>query len=378
MKKKLIFFGGTFDPPHAEHIEMLKRAKEEINPDKIIVMPTFRPPHKKTFYPASPKQRLELCREAFGDIQGVEISSMEIDKKGKSYSYITVEWLRRNYPEHDIFFLMGTDMLSSFHKWKNPERILKYATPLLCERDGEGEDSSVTVAKFYDRYKIKVQCILYEGKNLSSTKVKAYKLLGLDVSKYTSNAVNRLIDRFSLYQDSKYTTFLSENVKEKRRIHTANVVTLSVKYAKKLKANIEKTIIASMLHDCAKYLKVEDFPNFKIPNKVPSPVVHQFLGAYVAKEVLGVGDKVVLNAIKYHTSGKPKMSLIAKIIFVSDMLEESRDFEGVEFLRKACDEDFENGFKLCLKHSLNFANQKGDEVYSLTQKAINYYEKNLT
>ena len=72
MKKKLIFFGGTFDPPHAEHIEMLKRAKEEINPDKIIVMPTFLPPHKKTFYPASPEKRLKLCKEAFGDIQGVK------------------------------------------------------------------------------------------------------------------------------------------------------------------------------------------------------------------------------------------------------------------------------------------------------------------
>ena len=120
MNKKLIFFGGTFDPPHAEHVAMVKACSEELKPDKIIIMPTFIPPHKKTFMTASPTQRLEMCKIAFSEIENVEVSSWELEKRGKSYSYLTMEYLAKRYGGYDIFFLMGTDMLSSFHTWKNP------------------------------------------------------------------------------------------------------------------------------------------------------------------------------------------------------------------------------------------------------------------
>ena len=72
------------------------------------------------------------------------------------------------------------------------------------------------------------------------------------------------------------------------------------------------------MHDCAKYLKPENYPSFKLPENVPAPVIHQFLGAYVAENVLGVKNPAVLDAIKYHTSGKADMSLLGKLIFVAE------------------------------------------------------------
>ena len=142
MNKKLVFFGGTFDPPHVEHVNMVKSVVKEIAPEKIIIMPTYVPPHKKVFLQASPKQRLELCNMAFANISGVEVSDWEICQKGKSYSYLTMQRLKKLYPDYDISFLMGTDMLSSFKYWKNPLEILKNATPLLCVRKGEGIDKA--------------------------------------------------------------------------------------------------------------------------------------------------------------------------------------------------------------------------------------------
>lgn len=71
MSKKLLFFGGTFDPPHIEHVNLLKNAVKEISPDKVLVMPTYSPPHKKTFLSAMPTQRLKLCKTAFSGIDGV-------------------------------------------------------------------------------------------------------------------------------------------------------------------------------------------------------------------------------------------------------------------------------------------------------------------
>ncbi len=119
--KRLLFFGGTFDPPHIEHENMLKAAVEEFSPDKTVVMPTFIPPHKQTLYCAPPKCRLEMAKIAFGKIPTVTVDDFEIKAEGKSYSYITLGALKAKYTDYEILFLMGTDMLSSFSSWKNPE-----------------------------------------------------------------------------------------------------------------------------------------------------------------------------------------------------------------------------------------------------------------
>ena len=374
MDKKLLFFGGTFDPPHIEHINLLKNAVEELSPDKVIVMPTFSPPHKKTFLSATPTKRLKLCKAAFGDIKGVEVSDWEIKQKGKSFSYLTMQKLASEYPTHKIYFLMGTDMVSSFHTWKNPTQILKYATPLLCERQGEGVSAKNSKKDFYERFGIELPTLKYVGKRLSSTDIKIRKLLKMSVEDCLSPAVNRLIDEFSLYNGGFMADYLVDNLTEQRLEHTKGVISLALRYAKKQGVCLNRTLTASMLHDVAKYLDPNDFPDFEMPNGVPKPVVHQYLGAFVAKTVLGVKCSQVLNAIRYHTSAKPDMSQLAKIIFTADMLEEGRTYEGVEEMRRISFEDFEKGFALSLKRSLTYINLRGGEIYPLTQQAYDYYK----
>ncbi|MBO6262993.1 MAG: nicotinate (nicotinamide) nucleotide adenylyltransferase, partial [Clostridia bacterium] len=125
MVKKIVIFGGTFDPPHIEHINMAKACDDELSPDLFIVIPTFEPPHKRTLFCASPSERLEMCRLSFSGMKNVVISDYEIQNEGKSYTYLTVEHFAEVYPCADIYFLLGTDMLTSFDKWKFPDRILK-------------------------------------------------------------------------------------------------------------------------------------------------------------------------------------------------------------------------------------------------------------
>ena len=374
MSKKLLFFGGTFDPPHKEHVNLLKHAVEEISPDKVLVMPTYSPPHKKTFLPATPTKRLKLCKVAFSGIDGVEVSDWEIKQKGKSFSYLTMQKLASEYKGYQIYFLMGTDMVSSFHTWKNPTEILKLATPLLCERQGEGVSAQKSKRDFFERFGVQIPTLRYVGKRLSSTEVKIKKLLKMDVSDVLTDGVNRLIDEFSLYNGGFMADYLVKNLPPKRIEHTKGVITLALKYAKKLGVCLNRTLTASMLHDVAKYLNVADFPDCEIPKGVPAPVVHQYLGAHVAKTVLGVKCNQVLNAIRYHTSAKPNMSLLAKIIFTADMLEEGRTYEGVSEMRAISLEDFDVGFALALKRSLTYINLRGGEVYPLTQQAYDYYK----
>lgn len=374
MNKKLIFFGGTFDPPHIEHVNLLKNAVEEIAPDKVIVMPTYSPPHKKTFLSATPTRRLKLCKIAFADIKGVEVSDWEIKQKGKSFSYLTMQKLAKEYSGYQIYFLMGTDMVSSFHTWKNPTEILKLATPLLCERLGEGVSAQKSKQDFYERFGVQIPTLKYVGKRLSSTDIKIKKLLKMDVSDCLTDGVNRLIDEFSLYNGGFMADYVVKNLTPQRLEHTKGVIALALKYAKKLGVCLNRTLTASLLHDVAKYLNPADFPNFEMPDGVPAPVVHQYLGAHVAKTVLGVKCNQVLNAIRYHTSAKPDMSLLAKIVFTADMLEEGRTYEGVDEMRKISFENFDEGFALSLKRSLTYINLRGGEIYPLTQKAYDYYK----
>ena len=376
MRKKLVFFGGTFDPPHIEHINMVKAVKKEINPDKIIIMPTFIPPHKKVFMTATASDRLKMCELAFGDIGDVEISDWEIRQKGKSFSCLTVKSLAEKHKGYDILFLMGTDMISTFHKWKNPTEILKYSTPLLCVRDGENISVEESENSFLERFGVKIKTLDYIGKNLSSTKIKIKKLLKQDTSNILKDSVDELIDRLFLYNDGKRADFLINNLSKERIVHTEGVMALSIKYAKMLGVNLNKAIKASMYHDVAKNLDPTNYQDFKMPKGVPKPVVHQYLGAYVCEKILGITDRQVLNAVKYHTSGKPKMSKLAKVVYLADMLEEGRTYEGVEKTRELSFKDFDKAFILSLDRSIEHVLERGYSVYPLTLKAREYY-KNL-
>lgn len=107
---------------------------------------------------------------------------------------------------------------------------------------------------------------------------------------------------------------------------------------------------------------------------VPAPVWHQFAGAYVAEKHFGVTDEQVLNAIRYHTSGRADMQPLEKLIFLADMLEECRDFDGVEQLRALFwkENDVDACLKAALKRSLDFIKEKGEKIYPLTEAAYRW------
>ena len=98
---------------------------------------------------------------------------------------------------------------------------------------------------------------------------------------------------------------------------------------------------------------------------MPKNVIHQFLGAYIAEKILGIDDEEILTAIKYHTTGRVGMSLLEKIVFMADVLEKSRTFDGVEKLREITEVDFEKGFRLSV---IDLYNSLGEDVYYLTKE----------
>ncbi len=373
--KRIGIYGGTFNPVHLEHALLARFAVSQLNLDKLFIIPTFLPPHKATA-PIDTKYRFDMLSIAFSGEEKIEISDYEMTKQGKSYSYLTVEHFKNLYPDSKLYLIVGEDMLSDFKTWKNPERIMELSDLAVFGRSDFSLDFNAEKEYFLSRFNKEFIRLPIDGKAISSTEIRLRVILGLSTENLIDKKVREYIDKFDLYKGDIYTEFLRKNLTEKRLIHTVNVVETAMKKAKDLHLDEKKVYLSALLHDCAKYLDYKDYPDFILPKDVPAPVVHAFLGAFVAKKELKITDPEILDAIRFHTSGKAEMSTLSKLIFVADMVEKGRDYEGVETLRALYDaQDFEKCFLECLKEEFLHLLNKKQYIYGETLNAFRYYVK---
>lgn len=372
--ERIGILGGTFNPVHVEHKRLAQSAIKELKLDCLFVMPTFLSPHKNSC-PAPCEDRLNMLKIAFSDVDKVEVSDYEISKGGKSYTYLTVEHFKEKY-DSEIFFICGGDMLTDFKNWRYPERILSACTLAVFDREDFYTDYNAELKHFKKVFGKEFIKLSYVGKSCSSTKTRVYASFGLSINEQVPEGVEEYIVNKGLYLGDKYTDFIKEHLPEKRVIHTANVVVKAMSKAKELGLDLEKVRIAATLHDVAKYLDYTEIEGFTLPEGVPAPVVHSFLGAFVAQNTLGIEDDEILDAIRYHTSGKANMTTLGKLIFVADMVEEGRSYEGVETLRELFEkDDFEKCFIECLKEEFLHLINKKQYIYEETLNAFKYYVK---
>ena len=373
--EKIGVFGGTFNPIHLEHVEMVKSAIKELNLTKMIVMPTFVSPHKQGVEVVDGKHRLKMLELAFDGVKEVEVSSYEIDKGGISFTYQTILYLKSVYEGAKLYYLMGSDMLENFPLWRNPEIIANNATLVLTTREGSGFIDSEIIKTVKDKFNAKVEKISYVGKNVSSTMVRVFNKLNLPISEFVGESVSDYIYKKNLYASDKYYNFVASKLTKKRLYHTAMVILTALKLCKAVGVSSDIAELSALLHDVAKYEKACDYPGFSIDGDVPSEVIHQFLGAYIVENVLGVKNIDIINAVKYHTTGRANMSSLEKLTFIADLIEPTRSFLGVENLQRAVFSDFESGFVLSVSELYKFLLKKQSPIYYLTGECYNYYVK---
>ena len=376
---RIAIFGGSFDPIHTEHVRLAEFAIAELGLDKLFIMPAYAPPHKKGKTLSPDEARLEMCRLACAHLKKVEVSDYEIQKKGVSYTYLTCKHFKEQYPAAEIFWLVGTDMLRDFPTWKNPEEILSYATLAVCGRNEDEGWIEKEQAEFIRLFGKRFAYLSYNGKDVSSTKIRVLAGAGMRLTQFVPAVVEEYIQEKGLYKIPFADKALSlEN--PKRQAHSLRVAELAAKRAVSLQISEKKAIEAALLHDCAKNLEKSSpyLEGFTLPTawgEVPSEVAHQFAGAFVCEKHFGITDEEVLNAVRYHTSGRPNMGTLEKIIFLADMLEPEREYDCVETLRALFWKDLDECLKVALLETLKFLEKKGGEVYPLTREAYAFYAK---
>ena len=373
MKRKRIgILGGTFHPVHNGHILLAEHARTVLSLDTVLFLIDRVPPHKEMSDGASTEERLKMLQLAVENRDGFEVETMELYREGKSYSYDTLRELNTRLPDSDLYFLMGSDMLRSFSTWYNPKGISELCTLVCTERLGQsgGEaDTAVSLKALYGTRTI----LLDSVSDLSSTEVRMHIANALPITDMVPPSVALEIYTHGLYQPEPiraYYTKLQDHLTEKRLRHTAGVIQTAIELAAHYGADAKKAQIAALLHDCAKYVSEEDLNRMSHDTEKILPVLHSEVGAILASTEYGVSDPEILQAIRLHTTGDANMSLLDKIIYLSDMIEPSRSYPGVELLR--CDGDINDRVLKALTHCVNFLEKKGGKIHPATYRAIQY------
>ena len=382
---KICISGGTFDPIHKGHIEIAKIALSQFNLDKVIFMPTGNSYMKSDVTPSI--HRYNMLKLAIEGVDKFEISDLEIKRAGYTYTKDTVVYFKENYPDDELYFLIGTDTLFMLEKWYMPEYLFKNLIFIVAKR---GDAESVAKAEeLIEKFNADIRFMHNDIIDISSTEIreefdnKSYDEFN---NRFFDKKVFEYIKENHLYKemnDAEMITLLSKELKESRLMHTFGVIDTATALAKAYQADIKKCERAALLHDCAKYMPLEDmiaicernFVELNDLEKSKDSLLHAKAGACLAYEKYGIKDKEILDAIKYHTTGKPDMSLIEKIIFVSDFIEPGRTHsEKLPMYRMIAMADINLVCMNILKDTLDYLESLNEEFDPLTKETYIFYK----
>ena len=198
--KKYGIMGGTFNPIHLAHLYIAYEAKEQLNLDKVIFMPAGNPPHKKNTI-INAKFRYEMVRKAIEGYEGFEINSYEIEKNGYSYTYETLQYLKKQEDNVEVFFIAGADSLMAIEKWSNTDLVLNNCTFVAFNR-GEYNKSILEEQKYKleKKYDAKIVILNVTDIDISSSMIRERIANGKRVDFFLPEEVKKYISENKLYR----------------------------------------------------------------------------------------------------------------------------------------------------------------------------------
>lgn len=204
---KIGIMGGTFNPIHKGHLMLGEYAYHNFELDEIWFMPNGNPPHKDM--PSllnNTDERGDMVKLAIKDMPYFKFCDYEMQKKGKSYSYETMEYFQKIYPEHHFYFIIGADSLFSIEKWKSPERLLKTVTILAAYRDDidTSEEMNKQITYLNEKYQSDIRLLQTPILQISSHEIREKISCGtfLDYKElFLSEEVFSYIEEKHLYKE---------------------------------------------------------------------------------------------------------------------------------------------------------------------------------
>ena len=188
---RIAIYGGSFNPMHIGHEKIVDYVLNNLNMDKIIIIPVGIPSHRENNLEQS-NTRLKICKEIFKGNKKIEVSDIEIKSEGKSYTYDTLLKLMDLYGENNEFFeIIGEDSLKSLKTWKNYEELLKICKFIVFRRK---DDKNIQIDEEFLNNK---NIIILENEyyNISSTEIRNMVKNNEDISAFVNKKVKKLIEK---------------------------------------------------------------------------------------------------------------------------------------------------------------------------------------
>lgn len=368
---KIGLMGGTFNPIHNAHLELARSAIKEFGLDQVLFMTGGNPPHKKGQSILDAGFRHRMVELALVGEEKLLPCDYEVKLSEYSYTANTLKHLHTQYPADEFYFILGADSLNYVENWYQPEVIFAHCVLLVYGRDGF--DAKRDIAHLKDKFNADIRLIHAPTMALSSTQIRQAVQNGQAISAYVPAGVEAFIYKYDLYRadNLSWVAQLERRLKPKRFLHSLGVRDTAVKMAEQFGVDVQKAETAGLLHDCAKELDTDlaldmcrDLGIVLDRYEVENPgLIHAKLGAELVKYWFGVRDEEIVDAIRWHTLGKPEMSDLAKIIFVADMIEPARKYPEVEDLRRIAFSDLDRGLYACVDAVIGFNLEKGKIVH---------------
>ena len=169
---KTAIFGGTFNPLHIGHFEMLTALEQDPDIEKIFILPDKIPPHKICDFMAEDSIRIKMCEIAAKSFQKAEVSLIEFERNGKSYTYDTIKLLKQKYSNKEFVFVCGGDMLVYFEKWYKYKELMKEIPFFVFKRTDTDETEFETSVERFSKMGMDIKVMPQKISTVSSTEIR--------------------------------------------------------------------------------------------------------------------------------------------------------------------------------------------------------------
>jgi len=393
---KYAILGGSFNPIHIGHLFLADAALLKFGYDRVILVPAFQSPLKDSPQGSSPKDRLDMLFSSITGDPRLTIDDCELSRKGLSYTIDTVkEIISRYAPDGKPGLILGDDLASAFHSWKDPDEIAELADIIVARRLDPGSDLAafpyphktldndlINVSSEHIRKKISsaaawrylvppgARCIIEDrtlyGYTASQDDVKTAK----DNHVSSESIINIENDARSRLDSVRFN-------------HSRNTALLSWDLCRRFALDPQKGYLAGIVHDICKGLDDNELIRLarrdgggisKLEQKKPG-LLHARAAAVYVHRRFGVKDKDILEAIRYHTTGIHDMGPIAKVLYVADKIEISRT--GVDpVLRKMIKEsDLDTLFTEVLSNTVTYLKSRNLDISYGTRRLLTAMRK---
>ncbi len=350
---KIGIYGGTFNPPHLGHLEAARTAVKVLELDKLILIPAAVPPHKAlpegTPEGAHRLAMTERMADALSMPKVAEVSRMELDREGKSYTADTLRAIRAQYPDAQLWLLMGTDMFLTLHLWHDPEVITQLAGICAFGRtEQDGEELFAPQREFLSqKYQAQIVTITLPGLvDVSSTRLRELLARGEGQEYLLPAGVRLYPDEPAVRHPRGPEAAGASGAAGLLLLHDPGQAGPTC-YGRGGGGGAAGRALGRgrgagppgrhppRLHQvsgtwttscrlCRQYgVELDELEQQAVK------LLHAKTGACIARDIFGEPDEVY-QAIFWHTTAKADMTLLEKIIYIADYIEPNRDFEGVE------------------------------------------------